>query len=166
MCTNSSKTVNETKINVLSQQHAKDWILCSPMLHNITRPHYQLFGLRPRPKQVSWRPCSHTPVPLLTTAYALMESRITTKKTPSHQLIYSIPAQKGQTLLLDFLLDVVVYFQGWQYSQHRSYYEYGPEEKAFDMSRRRRLIRPRRRDLNAKVKQVRGTSDFKWQIKG
>ena len=53
VCTNSSKTVNETKINVLSQQHAKDWILCSPMLHNITRPHYQLFGLRPRPKQVS-----------------------------------------------------------------------------------------------------------------
>lgn len=44
--------------------------------------------------------------------------------------------------------------EGWQYSKHRSYYEYGPKEKAFDMSRRRRLIRPRRRDLKATVKQV------------
>jgi len=51
-------------------------------------------------------------------------------------------------------LNCAVDDEGWQYSKHRSYYEYGPEEKAFDMSRRRRLIRPRRRDLKASVKQV------------
>ena len=59
-----------------------------------------------------------------------------------------IPNEKG------YLINVV-YFKGWQYSKDRSYYEYNPEEKAFDMSRRRRLIRPRKRDLKATVKQVR-----------
>lgn len=62
----------------------------------------------------------------------------------------------------------VVYFKGWQYSKDRSYYEYSPEEKAFDLSRRRRLIRPRKRDLKAMVKQVRGkstVSDFRLREK-
>lgn len=84
----------------------------------------------------------------------------------SHKLIYSILAQKGQALRPYYLLDVIS-FEGWQYSKHRSYYEYGPEEKAFDMSRRRRLIRPRRRDLKASVKQVRGTSSiFSGKLRG
>jgi len=35
--------------------------------------------------------------------------------------------------------------KGWEYAVHRSYGDYGPEEKAFHLSRRRRRIRLRRR---------------------
>jgi len=77
---------------------------------------------------------------------ALKESHMTTKQKEKFHCF--IPNEKG------YMINVV-YFKGWQYSKDRSYYEYSPEEKAFDMSRRRRLIRPRKRDLKATVKQVR-----------
>ncbi|KAJ7336514.1 hypothetical protein OS493_011724 [Desmophyllum pertusum] len=44
--------------------------------------------------------------------------------------------------------------EGWEYSRHRSYCEYDPEEKAYYLNRRRRLIRQRRRGIEGPGKQV------------
>jgi len=49
--------------------------------------------------------------------------------------------------------------EGWEYAVHRSYGDYGPEEKAFHLSRRRRRIRLRRRVPSEEVQKVPPPSD-------